>query len=285
MGTIASTGDGLRMAQQAGARMWHMWHTHNSYGFKYDGFPMAFRHCIGGSLATYGGKETITKMPWIVVDTFGNRFMNEYPPAPQDTSGRALSYFDPNLPGYPRIPCYLIFDDTGRSLRPISVPLGFPEEFPEGKRYQWSRDNRKEIEKGWILEGASLSELADKIKKMPHNKSRMNPAVLEDTVERWNKAVETGADQAYGRHPQTMMPLKNPPYYAMESWPVVTNTQGGPEHNPRRQVLDAWGQPIARLYTAGELGSFFGHLYELSGNIGECFSSARIAAMAAVEEK
>jgi succinate dehydrogenase/fumarate reductase flavoprotein subunit len=46
IGSPANTGDGIRLAQSVGARLWHMWQTHNSYGFKYDGFPMAFRNSI-----------------------------------------------------------------------------------------------------------------------------------------------------------------------------------------------------------------------------------------------
>ncbi|MBM3521749.1 MAG: FAD-binding protein, partial [Alphaproteobacteria bacterium] len=30
-----NTGDGIRMAQSAGAALWHMWHYHGSYGFKH----------------------------------------------------------------------------------------------------------------------------------------------------------------------------------------------------------------------------------------------------------
>jgi len=284
MGSIASTGDGLRMAQAVGARLWHMWHTHSSYGFKYDEFPMAFRHCIGGSLLTHGDRKKVQVMPWVVVDTFGRRFMNEFPPAPQDTSARPLSYFDSDLPGYPRIPCYLIFDDKGRRKRPIGSPLGFPEQFPDGKRYRWSSDNSTEIQKGWILQAGSLQELADKIREMPNNCARMAANVLEETVAHWNDAVQAGHDPDFKRHPDTMMAIASPPYYAMEAWPIITNTQGGPEHNERQQLLDAWGNPIPRLYAAGELGSFFSHIYELSGNIGECFSSGRIAGKAAAGE-
>jgi succinate dehydrogenase/fumarate reductase flavoprotein subunit len=285
MGSTSSTGDGLRMAQAVGARMWHMWHTHNSYGFKYKEFPMAFRHCFGGSLATHGGQKKIQRMPWIVIDKFGKRFMNEFHPAPQDTGARPLSYFDPDLPGFPRIPCYLIFDDNGRQLRPFGVPLGFPEDFPNGERYKWSRDNSAEIEKGWIIQGASIKELAQRIKNLPNNDNRISSSLLKQTISKWNKIVDSGVDDDFKRNPGTMMPINTPPYYAMEAWPVITNTQGGPEHNINRQVLDAWGNPIPRLYTAGELGSFFGHLYELSGNIGECFLSGRIAAKNAAEEK
>ncbi len=285
MGSPASTGDGMRMAQAVGARLWHMWHTHNCYGFKYDGFPMSFRHCIGGSLMTHGARKQVRKMPWIVVDTFGRRFMNEFPPAPQDTSARPLAFFDADLPGYPRIPCYLIFDSEGKNMEAIGDPLGYPEHFPGGQRYRWSSDNSKEVEKGWILEAPSLPELAAKIRQMPPNKGRMEAAVLHNTVEEWNEAVLTGRDGVFNRHPETMLTLKTPPFYAMEAWPILTNTQGGPEHNVHRQVLDVWGKVIPRLYTAGELGSFFGHIYELSGNIGECFSSGRIAGTAAAREE
>jgi succinate dehydrogenase/fumarate reductase flavoprotein subunit len=284
MGSPANTGDGLRMAQAVGARLWHMWHTHNSYGFKYDGFPMSFRHFIGGSLMTHGAMKQIRKMPWIVVDTFGRRFMNEFPPAPQDTGARPLPFLDPGLPGYPRIPCYLIFDSLGKNTHAIAAPMGYPEHFPGGERYRWSADNSKEVEKGWILEAGSLEELAEKIKNMPHNKSRMDASVLAETVEKWNEGTTAGEDRSFKRHPETMMPITTAPFYAMEAWPLLTNTQGGPEHNVDRQVLDAWGKAIPRLYTAGELGSFFGHMYELSGNIGECLSSGRIAGTAAAGE-
>ena len=80
-------------------------------------------------------------------------------------------------------------------------------------------------------------------------------------------------------------PIENPPYYAMESWPTLTNTQGGPQHNARQQVVDYHETPVPRLYACGELGSMFGHLYELAGNLGECISSGRIAGQFAAEEK
>jgi len=60
-------------------------------------------------------------------------------------------------------------------------------------------------------------------------------------------------------------------------WPIISNTQGGPVHNEAQQVIDAFGEPIPRLYCVGELGSFFAHLYQLSGNLGECLLSGRVA--------
>jgi predicted oxidoreductase len=60
-------------------------------------------------------------------------------------------------------------------------------------------------------------------------------------------------------------------------WPLLTNTQGGPEHDENQQVLDAFGAPIPRLFAVGELGSFFAHLYLLGGNLSEIIISGRIA--------
>ena len=81
-----------------------------------------------------------------------------------------------------------------------------------------------------------------------------------------------------------MLPIRHPPFYTIPVWPIITNTQGGPVHNARQQVVDPYGQPIPRLYSAGEMGSLFGHLYLLSGNNAECFIGGRIAGTNAAGE-
>ena len=81
-----------------------------------------------------------------------------------------------------------------------------------------------------------------------------------------------------------MYPIEVPPFYAVPTWPIITNTQGGPVHNERQQVLDPFGQVIPRLYSTGELGSFFAHLYQLAGNLGECVLSGRMAGKSAALE-
>jgi len=212
-------------------------------------------------------------MRWIVVDQYGKRFMNEYPPAPQDTPHRCLAHFDPDLPGHPRIPCYLIFDETARKADRIGSPMSLGEVV-----YRWSQDNSQEIKRGWIIPGDNLETLATKI-KVPAD-------ALAGTVQKWNECVKSGIDPDFGRPKETMFgPIESPPFYAMEAWPVIVNTQGGPEHNARQQIVSVSGEPIPRLYAAGELGSMWGHIYELGGNLGECISSGRIAAESALEEK
>lgn len=272
MAPLTHTGDGIIMAQKAGAALWHMWHVHGSYGFKFPEFPIAFRHVFGG------GREPKRIMPWIVVDKFGSRYMNEYPPAPQDTGHRAMELFDADIPGYPRIPSFLIFDDDGRKRGPIGQPLSIGE-----YAYEWSDDNLKEVQRGWILQAETIGELALKIRSQWTGENGMDPQGLEGSILRWNQSVKERMDWLH-RPPGTMSPIQAPPFFAVPVWPTITNTQGGPVHNERQQVIDAFGEPIPHLYSAGELGSFFSHLYQLSGNLGECLTSGRMAGRHAASE-
>jgi succinate dehydrogenase/fumarate reductase flavoprotein subunit len=264
---LGNTGDGIKMAQKVGAGLWHMWHFHGGYGFKFPDLPFAIRHVWAGP------RNENRKMIWIAVDRFGKRFMDEYPPAPQDTGTRALEYYDADIQDYPRIPCYLIFDEEGRKLGPIGIPIVNDERYDA----MWSNDNLAEVEKGWIKKGATIENIAGQID--------VNPKVLKATVERWNELYRNGQDDDQRRPPKTMMPISTPPFYVVEAWPIVNNTQGGPEHDVNQQVLDPMRKPIARLYVAGEISSIYGHLYLEAGNITECFVAGKIAGENAAREQ
>lgn len=272
MAPLTHTGDGIFMTQKVGAALWHMWHVHGSYGFKFDEFPIAFRHPIGGA------RNPKRIMPWIVVDKFGSRYMNEYQPAPQDTQHRAMEVYDPDMPGYSRIPSYIIFDEAGRKRGPVAQPLAIGGYF-----YDWSRDNMQEVAKGWVLKEASIPELALRIRESKDNETRMEPETLEATISQWNNIAKTGKDP-FQRPPRTIMPIEVPPFYAATVWPIISNTQGGPQHNAKQQIIDAFGKPIPHLYATGELGSFWSHLYLIAGNLGECLSSGRVAGRKAAAE-
>ena len=64
---------------------------------------------------------------------------------------------------------------------------------------------------------------------------------------------------------------------------MISNTQGGPRHDPLQRVLDPFGTPIPGLYVAGELGSVWGSLYLVGGNLAECFVTGRIAGREAAQ--
>jgi succinate dehydrogenase/fumarate reductase flavoprotein subunit len=191
--------------------------------------------------------------------------MNESPPYCQDTAHRPMHLIDPETMSYPRNPSYLIFDERGRTTYPIGDIRTNDHEYA----YDWSDDNRKEIELGILKQAATLDELAAMI--------GAHASELTSTINRWNDMCDQGRDADFGRPPGTMMRIDNPPYYYGEVFPTVSNTQGGPVHNPKQQIVDTTGAPIARLYAAGELGSSFGHLYLSGGNIAECFVTGWIA--------
>jgi succinate dehydrogenase/fumarate reductase flavoprotein subunit len=265
--SIGNTGDGIRMAQELGAQLWHMWHYHGSYGFRHPdkNYPFAIR--VKRFPDWIPGKEhlALVQTAWILVDRTGKRFMNEMPPYVQDQGARPLEMFDSVTQSFPRIPAYLVFDEAGRRR----YPMGNPTYNARNMDFAWSSDSSKELELGLLKKAGSIAELAGLI--------GCDVDTLNATVERWNAMCAKKRDEDFGRPGGIMMPIRHAPFYVGEVWPVVSNTQGGPVHNPKQQVIDVNDNAIPRLYAAGELGSSFGHLYLAGGNISECFVTGRIA--------
>ncbi len=263
----SNTGDGIHMAQELGAALWHMWHVHGAYGFRHPdpAYPYGIRLKRFPDWFPGEADKVKLKIPWILLDQDGKRFMSEQQPYTQDTAIRPMQYFDPVKQRFPRNPAVMICDDAGRRL----YPLGKPTSNDESIRYDWSEDNLKEVELGIIKRADTLPALAALLGLEPH--------VLLDSVERWNALCAQGADADFARPPGSMMPIATPPFYGAPVWATLSNTQGGPVHNADQVVMNVFGEPIPRLYTAGELGSSFGHLYMSGGNIAECFVTGRIA--------
>ena len=198
--------------------------------------------------------------------------MNEQPPYLQDTGHREMDAYDPAAQGFPRIPSWVVFDEAGRDMYPVGQPV-----FSDPKaHYDWSPDNLKEVDNGLLLRGDTLADLAEQM--------GMDAAVLAETVSAWNAAVTRGADPL-GRPASSLVPIRTGPYYAGQVWPVISNTQGGPRHDARQRVLDPFGSPIAGLYVAGELGSVWGSLYLVGGNLAECFITGETAGIEAARLK
>jgi succinate dehydrogenase/fumarate reductase flavoprotein subunit len=267
----ANTGDGLRMAQGAGASLWHMWHYHGSYGFRHPdpAYPFGIRLKRLPDWVPGARLREDVRMSWILVDRSGERFGNEYEPYMQDTGHRSMEMFDPVSQSFPRLPAYLIVDSAGRALYPLSAPTWHDAEVSA----RFGNATPSGLDEMILTRAETVSELAGKL-GLPAER-------LKRTVSDWNGMCTNGRDDRFGRPPSSMMPIATPPFYAAPIWPIVSNTQGGPAHDAGQRVLDAFGQPIPRLYEAGEIGSVFGHLYMSGGNIAECFVGGRIAGVAA----
>lgn len=273
-----NTGDGIRMAQAVGADLWHMWHYHGSYGLKRTddpGYPYGIRltrfpDWTPGMEATDEVPDFFLatdgcRMPWIVVDRNGQRYMNEYPPYPGDTGHRSMACFDPVTQSFPRIPSWVVFDQDAFDR----YTIGFPTYNDPNVSLQWSADNREELASGMIKRAETTTELASII--------GCDVDTLRKTLAEWNAIAAGEYDDPFGRDPAMGRSLSGPPWYTASVWPIVSNTQGGPVRDSRQRVLDPFARPIEGLYSAGELGSVFGHLYISGGNLAECFIGGRIA--------
>jgi len=262
-----NTGDGIRMAQDLGAALWHMWHIHGAYGFRHTdpAYPYAIR--LKRFPDWFPGEEhrARVKMAWILLDQDGRRFMAEYQPYTQDTAVRPMQYYEPARQRFPRNPAFMVCDETGRKM----YPLGKATSNDENVGYEWSDDNLKEVELGILKRADTLEELALAL--------GLDPKQVAGSVSRWNRQCESGGDADFGRPGGSMTPIRTPPFYGAPVWATMSNTQGGPVHDAESRVIDVYGNPIPRLYAAGELGSSFGHLYLSGGNIAECFVTGRVA--------
>ncbi|MFC1533496.1 FAD-binding protein [Thermodesulfobacteriota bacterium] len=257
-GSRGNTGDGIVMAQKVGAEMWHMTAVAGSYGFRVPGRKASFYFILFGERFIY-------------VDTDGKRFINEAGQESHNVWG-PLTLFDPDRRCYPRIPCFAIFDDATRQKGPISI-----SHIGANHDYKWSSDNSKEIANGWITKAETIGELSKKIS--------IDEVSLEDTVQKYNAFCHAGKDTDFGRSRESLGPLENTPYYAIKLWPCLLNTEGGPRRDKDAKVINYEGNPIPRLYSAGELGSLWGGVYEGGANLAECIAFGRIAGRNAAAEQ
>jgi 3-oxosteroid 1-dehydrogenase len=266
-GSPANTGDGIRMALKLGAAL--------SYAASIAGRVICAiperRHGMRIGLNT----ASVGKPNEIVVDNRGRRYASERritkDPSRYHFYKEAL-LFDTHTLSYPRIPSWMVFDSTLMQAGPLvrGGRAGYLD-------IEWTDDNKSALEHGWILQGATIEELAQRIRAHQDNRREMDPSILADTVRTYNGYCAAGCDPEFEREPATLGPVAKPPYYALPLYPGGPNTKGGLRANGQCQVLDWDDQPIPRLYSVGEISSVFQFVYQGGGNLAECITFGRIA--------
>jgi 3-oxosteroid 1-dehydrogenase len=273
-GSPANTGDGIRMALKIGAALSKVGSV---AGRVICAIPER-RHGLKIGLNT----SSVGKPNEIVVDNLGRRYAAERR-ITKDPS-RYIFYkealqFDTVKLNYPRIPSWMIFDSTlfesGALIATASAAYN---------DIDWDNGNLNALRNGWILQGATIAELAAKIREHPDNREMMDAEALGQQVETWNRYCDAGHDTDFDAEPNTMGPVRKPPFFAIPLYPGGPNTKGGLRSNARRQVLDWDDKPIPRLYAAGEINSVFQFVYQGGGNLAECIVFGRIAGANAAAE-
>jgi succinate dehydrogenase/fumarate reductase flavoprotein subunit len=249
------------MAQKAGADLWHMNNALAGIGAILVDDDDLGRVPVSVSLYS---------APYILTDQEGKRFMNESIRGRHGLGEKEhLIFFDTlGTQKFTRIPCYAILDSRvlKRPLVSSGMKFGWYNWYT---KYKWSQDNSAEIEKGWIIKGDTIEDLAAKLDVKPDS--------LQKTLATYNQFCDTGIDSEFGRPKMNLTKIDQPPYVALKIYPIMYNTQGGPRRNASCQIVDPFNNPIPRLYSAGELGSFWGWMYNGGGNNSECLATGRIA--------
>jgi len=121
----------------------------------------------------------------------------------------------------------------------------------------------------YVIKDDTIRGLAEKL--------GLDPEALESTIEDYNTCCETGEDP-FGKTKEQLIPIKVPPFYAIKADPLPVITTGGVLTNTRAQVLNAFKEPIKRLYAAGEVtgGKVVGYP-GCGSSITECIVFGRIA--------
>ncbi len=273
-GTPANTGDGIRMALKIGAAL-------SKIGSVAGRVICAIPERRNG-LKIGLNTSSVGKPNEIVVDNLGRRYAAERR-ITKDPS-RYIFYkealqFDTVTLSYPRIPSWMIFDSMLFESGPLvgTAAAAYND-------IDWDKGNLNALRNGWILQGATIAELAEKIRAHPDNREMMDAGALTQQVETWNRYCAAGNDPDFNAEPDTMGPVNKPPFFAIPLYPGGPNTKGGLRSNARREVLDWDDKPIARLYAAGEINSVFQFVYQGGGNLAECIVFGRIAGANAAAE-
>lgn len=78
-----------------------------------------------------------------------------------------------------------------------------------------------------------------------------DPAVLQETVDRYNHFTQIGCDEDFGCDPEFLRGIGAGPYYVVHNDILIITTIGGIDINSKNQVVDANKKPIPGLYSAG----------------------------------
>jgi 3-oxosteroid 1-dehydrogenase len=241
---IGNTGDGILMAQAAGAQLANM---NNAWGCPHYSTP-------DGGIPDW---SLIRGKPGaIIVNQAGNRFADES--SAYAVMNRSFYTWDTKIYGYPNLPAFTIIDST------FNTKYGFVSYIPGS------------TPASYVSSGATVQDLATTL--------GIDPDGLAATVTQFNQYAANGIDPDFNRGESIfdlntagdptrtdlknicLGPIETPPFYGLQIQAGTIGTCGGPVINSSGQVLDQAGNPIPGLYAAGNnSASPFGAAYPNGG--------------------
>ncbi len=246
-----NTGDGIRLAEDAGAALGQ---GHSSPAFW---APVSILEQPGGKRLHYPHLVWDRAKPGLIaVNGAGRRFVNE------STSYHAfVQAMYRSHEQAPTMPAFLLCDQ--RFIDTWGLGLALPG----------GRPRQHLIDAGYLLQAPTLEALAQKL--------GVPPDALHATVARYNEHAAQGLDPDFGKggtaynrylgDPEhqpnpCLAPLGAGPYYAVKVYAGDIGTACGIAANGNAQAVDASGRAIPGLYVAGnDMHSVMGGAYPAPG--------------------
>jgi fumarate reductase flavoprotein subunit len=255
IGGIAHKGDGVKMAEEAGAGL----EPRGATEFTVDRFPES------PYLPFLANKRSS-----LSVNRKGERI-------PDSTN---------NLWRQPGKTDYIIFDEKMKKSFYQEEPPEFDRKYFGTTPWIKKRGILTDV---WANADKDLQAFAEKGNKVKIANSWdemaewmcVSPEVLKRTINEYNRGCDSQTD-AYGKDKSSLFPLRTPPYYAIRSTLVLLVTHGVVKTNEKMQVMDTNDDPIPGLYVAGDdIGGVDEDIYAGMGghSIGFAVTSGRLAGM------
>ena len=255
-----NTGDGQRMAAEAGARLDHM-----DQALVMGTTPVMYEGRVQGQpAADYFLPHSM------IVNRHGRRFVNEK----QMNVGLAFAKMDPTTGEPAHLPAWRIYDGQYA----VKYPHALPSKAIDCNHFR--ADTLAELARQINVDPDGLADTAKRF-------SAFARAGVDEDFGRgatiWDR--NRGGDPAHEPNP-TLGTIEKPPFYAMPFKASFLGTKGGARTNEKGQALREDGSPIAGLYAAGNvMANSFGSKGVGAGTtLGPCLTWGYIAALHAAAD-
>lgn len=260
VGNAGKMGDGIRMAWEAGAAEEGM------------GVIQAYRPGLPG-YPTNSHLLAAARQPYLWVSPAGERFTDESIVELWPSAGNALMQAGGRM--------WAIYDaDTKNKFIKDGIDMHIGEWVIAGTKLDnLESEMKKAKEQGFVVEAASIEELAKKM--------NVDPKTLKRTVDLNNKFAAQRQDEIFAKNQKYIRPVAKGPFYATKMIPAALGTLGGVKINGDMRAVRNDGSVVEGLYVIGsDAGGMYGDTYDLllgGGTYGFAVNSGRIAAEHAVK--
>lgn len=226
------TGDGLVMAQKAGAYI-----DKEAMAFNYLIMPSPWSSILMGHCEN--GKNEMR------VSLLGKRFTNE-------AAGGFMGINAAAVLSQPKGVTFSVSDDT--LYNKINRDLLERAKIPRSPNPEYiTQEDIDDIDQFLnapdkpLIRANTLEELAEQM--------GVDPGIFVATVKRYNNFCAEGKDSDFGKSPDHLFPIKNPPFYAMR---ILVQPHGGccgVAINANMEVKAAKGGVVGGLYASGDVAA------------------------------